>query len=214
MTGVDVAPTQPDWVPPNCHFELDDIEQLWTWPDSFDFIYSRDLLLAIRNWPKLIDQTYKWELSGSFFRSIPDSNRHLKPGGWVEFQAIIGVLGCDDDSIPENSYLRKFSSTMEAGSTQFGASLSDPMRWKGWFEDRGFCNVTQRVFKLPFNPWAADPRLKILGAWEMENLLGGLEAMVSRMFQKGLGWTRDEVTVFLEHLKREITNPGFHGYWP
>lgn len=149
-----------------------------------------------------------------FLLHRPNSNSHLKPGAWVEFQAIIGVLGCDDESIPEDSYLRTFSATMESGSTQFGASLTDPLRWKEWFEDRGYCNVTQRIFKLPFNPWAADPRLKLLGAWEMENLLGGLEAMVSRMFQKGLGWTSDEVAVFLAHLKKEIMNPAMHGYWP
>ncbi|KAF5573982.1 phosphoethanolamine n-methyltransferase 3 [Fusarium pseudoanthophilum] len=199
VIGTDVAPTQPDWVPPNCHFEVDDIEREWTWKeDSFDFVYARDLLLAIRDWPALIDQTYT----------------HLRGGGWVEFQAIVGVLGCDDDSIPEDSYLRKFSTMMEQGSAKFGASLTDPMRWKGWLEERGYQNVTERVFKLPFNPWPKDPRMKLLGAREMENLLSGLEAMVTRMFQKGLGWTDAEVTVFLAFLRKEIKNPRMHGYWP
>lgn len=47
-------------VPPNCRFELDDIEQPWTWREnSADFIYSRDLILAIRDFPKLIDQSYR-----------------------------------------------------------------------------------------------------------------------------------------------------------
>ncbi|KAG5747653.1 hypothetical protein H9Q70_009664 [Fusarium xylarioides] len=199
VIGTDVAPTQPDWVPPNCHFEVDDIEREWTWKDdSFDFVYARDLLLAIRDWPALIDQTYS----------------HLRGGGWVEFQAIVGVLGCDDYSIPEDSYLRKFSTMMEQGSAKFGASLTDPMRWKGWLEERGYQNVTERVFKLPFNPWPKDPRMKLLGAWEMENLLSGLEAMVTRMFRKGLGWTDAEVTVFLAFLRKEIKNPRMHGYWP
>ncbi|KAH7233402.1 S-adenosyl-L-methionine-dependent methyltransferase [Fusarium tricinctum] len=199
VIGTDVAPTQPGWVPPNCHFEVDDVEREWTWQeDSFDFIYARDLLLAIRDWPALIDQTYT----------------HLKGEGWVEFQAIVGVLGCDDDSIPEDSYLRKFSAMMEQGSAKFGASLTDPMKWKGWLEARGYQNVTERVFKLPFNPWPKDPRMKLLGAWEMENLLHGLEAMVTRMFQKGLGWTNAEVTVFLAFLRKEIKNPQMHGYWP
>ncbi|KAI1035902.1 hypothetical protein LB505_010494 [Fusarium chuoi] len=58
----------------------------------------------------------------------PDTTyTHLRGGGWVEFQAIVGVLGCDDDSIPEDSYLRKFSTMMEQGSAKFGASLTDPM---------------------------------------------------------------------------------------
>lgn len=146
--------------------------------------------------------------------SLSLAHSHLKPGGWVEYQAIIGLLGCDDDSIPEDSYLRKFSGMMEEASSQFGASLTDPKKWKKWFEDRGYKNVTQKVFKLPFNPWPKDPRMKLLGAWEMENLLNGLEAMVNRMFQKGLGWSDVEVAVFLAHLKKEVKNPQMHGYWP
>lgn len=47
-------------VPPNCHFELDDIEQPWAWQkESFDFIFARDLILSIRNWPSLINQCYE-----------------------------------------------------------------------------------------------------------------------------------------------------------
>lgn len=47
-------------IPPNVRFEVDDIEQSWTWqPESFDFIFSRDLLFAIRDWPKLIEQSFE-----------------------------------------------------------------------------------------------------------------------------------------------------------
>ena len=48
-------------VPPNCGFELDDIEQDWAWKEnSFDLIFSRDLILAVRNWPRLVDQAYRY----------------------------------------------------------------------------------------------------------------------------------------------------------
>lgn len=46
-------------VPPNCRFELDDMERPWMWKESsFDFIFCRDPLLAIRDFPKVIDQCY------------------------------------------------------------------------------------------------------------------------------------------------------------
>lgn len=48
----------------------------------------------------------------------------------------------------------------------------------------------------------------------MENLLSGLEAIVTRMFQKGLGWSDEEVVVFLAFLRREVKNPRMYGYWP
>ena len=37
------------------------MEEPWMWSkDSFDFIFSRDLIYCIRNWPKLIDQCYTY----------------------------------------------------------------------------------------------------------------------------------------------------------
>lgn len=75
-------------------------------------------------------------------------------------------------------------------------------------------NVTQETPKLPCNPWPRDPRMKLLGAWEMENLLGGVEGMVRRLFQKSLGWGEEEFQVFIATLRRDIRNTGYHTYWP
>jgi hypothetical protein len=48
-------------VPPNCSFELDDIEADWTWKEgTADFIFARDLIVSIRDFPRLIDQCYKY----------------------------------------------------------------------------------------------------------------------------------------------------------
>jgi hypothetical protein len=61
VIGTDLSAIQPDWVPPNCRFEIDDAEQDWTFdPNLFDFIHNRNFICAIRNWPKLIAQTYKY----------------------------------------------------------------------------------------------------------------------------------------------------------
>jgi len=96
VVGVDIAPIQPKWTAPNCSFEIDDTEQDWTWkPETFDFIFARDLLFCIRNWPRMIQQCYD----------------HLKPGGWIEFQSIDGVLGCDDNTLPRDCAFREYGSS-------------------------------------------------------------------------------------------------------
>ncbi|KKY19906.1 putative sam domain [Phaeomoniella chlamydospora] len=185
VTGVDIAPTQPGWVPPNCRFELDDIEQPWTWKDNhFDFIFCRDPIASIRDFPKLISQCYN----------------HVKPGGWVEFQCVMGVLTSDDDSLPEDSAFKAFSDNLRASCAKFGSPIDDPMRWKAQFEAQGFEEVTEVLYKLPCNPWPKDERLKFLGACEMNNLLINLEGFVMRLFGKGLGWSDAQVNVFLIDL--------------
>jgi SAM-dependent methyltransferase len=45
VTGVDLSPIQPTLVPPNVQFEIDDVEDVWTWPlDHFDLIFSSLML--------------------------------------------------------------------------------------------------------------------------------------------------------------------------
>lgn len=40
--GVDISPIQPSWVPPNVKFEIDDVDDDWTWPaDHFDLAFSK-----------------------------------------------------------------------------------------------------------------------------------------------------------------------------
>ncbi|TVY92317.1 Secondary metabolism regulator, partial [Lachnellula willkommii] len=181
VTGVDIAPIQPKWTSPNCHFEIDDIEQPWTWKEeSFDYIFARDLLLCIRDWPRLIEQCYK----------------HLKPGGWLEFQCIDGSLKCDDGTVPKASQFKEYDRLLRAAASAFGTPLEDPTGYAKWFEGAGFAGVTERVFKMPTSPWPKDPRLRMVGAFEQENLTGNLEGISTRVFQKGLGWGADESAVF------------------
>ncbi|TVY32021.1 putative methyltransferase [Lachnellula subtilissima] len=199
VTGVDIAPIQPKWTSPNCHFEIDDIEQPWTWKEeSFDYIFARDLLLCIRDWPRLVEQCYK----------------HLKPGGWLEFQCIDGSLKCDDGTVPESSQFKEYDRLLRAAATAFGTPLEDPTGYAKWFEGAGFEGVTEKVFKMPTSPWPKDPRLRLVGAFEQENLTVNLEGISLRVFQKGLGWGADESSVFFAAVRKDIRNRRHHSYYP
>jgi hypothetical protein len=132
----------------------------------------------------------------------------------VEFHSITGILASDDDTIPKDGHFQKFSDSLGTACEIFGTPVDDPTKWKAWFEDRGFEEVTQKVIKLPCNMWPKDTRMKLLGAWEMENLLGSLEGLTMRLFQKALGWSPEQVTLFLVGVRKEIRNRNYHAYWP
>lgn len=56
---LDLSPIQPDLVPPNCRFEVDDAQDDWVYPvDYFDFIHMRTLFGSISDWPRLYKQAY------------------------------------------------------------------------------------------------------------------------------------------------------------
>ncbi|KAL9088292.1 MAG: hypothetical protein Q9165_006216 [Trypethelium subeluteriae] len=199
VLGIDIAPIQPSWVPPNCHFEIDDLSQQWPHPPStFDLIFARDLLFSIRDWPRLISQAYAT----------------LKPGGWLEFESIYGVLGCDDDTLPADAPFRQYDKLIREAAVKNGTPLEAPGEYARWMEEAGFEAVEQRVFKIPSNPWARDKRLKMVGMFEMENFLRGIEGMSFRLFEKGLGWSAMETEVFLASVKKDVKNLRYHMYYP
>ena len=67
---------------------------------------------------------------------------------------------------------------------------------------------------MPVNTWPKDPRLQLVGAFEQENLMSNLEGISMRVFQKGLGWTPEETSVFLVGVRKDIRNRRIHSYWP
>ncbi|GJC93151.1 methyltransferase [Colletotrichum higginsianum] len=46
-------------VPPNVKFEVDDVEESWTFSQPFDYIHSRLMTGSISNWEKYIRECYK-----------------------------------------------------------------------------------------------------------------------------------------------------------
>lgn len=69
VTGVDIAPVQPTWVPPNCHFEVLNIEDdRMLAKSNFDFIHARELIMSIRNWDRLFRQAYSHLKTRRIFR--------------------------------------------------------------------------------------------------------------------------------------------------
>jgi hypothetical protein len=138
---------------------------------------------------------------------------HVKPGGWVEFESILGVLGCDDGTVPPDSKFREYDKhTREAGNV-YGTPLEDVASFKKWFEEAGFEAVIEKKYKIPTNPWPKDPRLRLIGAFEQQNFLTGIEGMSTRAL-KALGWSYEEIIVFLGAVKKEIKDKRQHPYYP
>lgn len=104
ITGTDLSPTQPLWVPPNVKFEIDDCTKQWTWaPNSFDFIHMRYLFGAISDWNELLANAY----------------RCCKPGGWVQSAEMDVFLNSDDGTLKEDSTIIKFWNPLWRGVCPF-----------------------------------------------------------------------------------------------
>lgn len=60
VVGTDLSPMQPQAVPPNLRFEIDDCTQPWTFtPGSFDFIHVRSMYGSVADWPAFYGECLK-----------------------------------------------------------------------------------------------------------------------------------------------------------
>lgn len=75
-----------------------------------------------------------------------------------------------------------------------------------------FGNRLLTGFQVPLGRWPKDSKLKEVGtctAVAIDQDVEGYVLYVANM----LGWTKEEVTVYAAHVRRELRNPAIHGYY-
>ncbi|KAI8314249.1 Secondary metabolism regulator LAE1 [Colletotrichum sp. SAR11_59] len=151
--GVDLSPIQPEWVPTNCKFHVDDYEDDWTYreDEKFDYIHGRALSGTSSNWARFYDRV----MGG------------LKPGGWVEMQEYDAWIFSDDDSFDRAIWTKEWVTKLDDASKTYGKQINVARFHKQWMIDAGFEDVQELI---PIGPWAKDPALKELGRYELAHM--------------------------------------------
>jgi len=194
ILGNDLSPIQPRWVPPNVHFEVDDVEAHWTYAQKFDYIHCRSMGNAIKNWSRLLKQCYD----------------NLKPGGYLECIEFDATWVSPDNSMPEDWVGKKANAEWMKANKEAGQEPSPGPLLEGWFKGTGFVDVAATRNALPVGTWPADKHLKTIGAWNYLQLSEGLEAFTYAIFTRRLGYSKEEVEVMCAEIKRDLKNPKIH----
>ena len=166
VIATDLTPIQPQMVPPNLEFQIDDFTQPWTFPPNhFDFIHARSLYGCVSDYPALYHEVLQ----------------ALEPGGWFE-QAEISVVAHSDDGSTAGTYLDKWGPLAHQCGEAFGKSFRIAEDSKALMEAAGFTNVTYRTFKWPIGTWAKDPKFKRIGAYNRLGWEDGIEGWAMFLF--------------------------------
>jgi SAM-dependent methyltransferase len=198
VLGTDLSPIQPDYVPANCRFEVDDAEDDWIYSPSrrFDYVHLRLMFHTFTNHRRVIDSAME----------------HLRPGGWMEWQDYYAEIQCIDDTM-KGSALERWSKLYIEGGKNMGRDMLAPRRYKSMMEAVGFVNVTEERLVIPGNAWPKGKDQKKMGLWQMTNFLDGIHAVTMTVFTKGLGMSREEVEILLVDVRNDIKNLGVHFYF-
>jgi hypothetical protein len=202
IIGTDLSAIQPAEVPPNVFFEISDCtDEDWGLRiSSFDLIHTRIMLGSLPCFESL----------------IRTSKRYLKPGaGWLECHELDIGPYCDDGTMPPDYALAQYAKFFVEATKQVvpprPVDTADKIAM--WMRQAGYVDVHERIDKMPFNPWPRDPFLKQLGRdWE-GHVMQGLAGWSYKMFgERGLGWTREKIEVFLIEVRKALKNRYIHAY--
>ncbi|KAF5494145.1 Secondary metabolism regulator LAE1 [Colletotrichum siamense] len=198
VLGTDLSPVHTTHVPPNAKFEIDDVEEPWTYSQPFDYIHVRGMTSSISDWKKFFGQCFA----------------NLEPGGYLELQEGHMRPECDDGTLTREHAISRWVDYLEQASAKFNRPFVDCPSLVKVVEEAGFVDVKLTKFKWPLNPWAKDNHYKLLGEWTEENFMEGIEAWTLAPLTRALEWTREEVLVFLTQVRKELRDRSIHAYLP
>jgi SAM-dependent methyltransferase len=218
VLGIDLSPIQSEFAPANCSFRVDNVEDDWVQGEDYDYIHSRAMLPAIKNWPRYISQAFQYVLilmlsSRSF--EVGDSlislSRHLKPGGYIELQDICFPVRCQDPEASSTSKTIHFNNLCLDMGSQMGLDLMAPLKWREHLLSAGFREIHMHWYNWPVGPWAKHRKNKVLGKLTFVDFFEGLDS-AAPLFQRFLNWSSEETQVRIAEVKNEMKEQKIHLY--
>lgn len=202
VVGTDLSPIQPDFVPPNCEFVVDDVEREWAWERKFDYVHCRMLCLGMHDWPRFFAQC--WE--------------NLNPGGWLETCEVqFPPRRADQDlgngSGGESKFLQWGEYVYESAA-KAGIDARASEKFSQQLEAQGFVNVSRVDIQWPLRPWPKGKKNKVMGKLLYENTQQAIPAIAMALFTRQLGWTKEDVDKFCEECQKDVDDVGNHFYYP
>ncbi|KAG6069900.1 hypothetical protein E4U16_007281 [Claviceps sp. LM84 group G4] len=196
IVGTDLSPCQPQWVPPNVCFEIDDATLEWTWSDNhFDFIHMRYIVGGIEDWTALFKEAY----------------RCCAPGGWVESVEYDVEFRSDDGTTELEPVLATYGELYRKASKVLNRPLFVQEIQLQALDEAGFIDKKVVRYKIPMGPWAKDRKSAEVGRFVREALEYDLEGYTQMLWQS-LHQPEDEYLVWLASMRKAIRNPRVHSY--
>ncbi|KAH7148980.1 S-adenosyl-L-methionine-dependent methyltransferase [Dactylonectria estremocensis] len=200
VIGTDISPIQPSWVPPNLQFEMDDCTKDWTFaPESLDYVHIRFLSGCIADWTALFKQAY----------------RCLKPGGIIETMEPSANMESDDGSVEETSAMGQWGKIFIEGGQKIGRTFTvyQDNTQNTALEEAGFVDLHVHTYKSPIGGWPKDEKLREIGQYVQLTMESDFEGIIVFMTSVLGNWTKEEVQVYIAHLRREIRDKEKHAWF-
>ncbi|KFY27704.1 hypothetical protein V493_03360 [Pseudogymnoascus sp. VKM F-4281 (FW-2241)] len=171
---------------PNVKLWTDDVELSWPAQNKYEFIHSRAMALAIRDWDMLLRRAFQ----------------SLVPGGFLELQEIHYSPQSENGSPHSTAKtLAKFFSKIAEGLKALGVDLHAITLLADKIRAAGFVNVTTNISYISISRNAQIENEKDAGTCMKSAIYTGLQGTALGPLTRGLGWSREEVEVYLAGVR-------------
>ncbi|KAK1993666.1 hypothetical protein LX36DRAFT_673671 [Colletotrichum falcatum] len=109
VAGIDPSAIQPNFVPPNVKFEINDGESPWVGDVRYNFIFTRHMACSIADWPR--------PLRNDIYTSLNNN-------GWAEFQDYELMFKADDGTLTDDHETMKWIKPANEVSNKVGRELN------------------------------------------------------------------------------------------
>ncbi|CAK7226776.1 RNA-binding component of cleavage and polyadenylation factor [Sporothrix curviconia] len=205
VLGTDLSPIQPEWLPENVRFMIDDCEADWANGSDWDYVHMRQVVGLITQPDEVIKNIYQ----------------HLKPGGWIEIQELHAYPFCDDGTMAEEN--EEGGGGDEDPVVGFYDLLREALARRGMNHDKarvlrkpltraGFTNITLLKKKVPLGPWARDKTQRLIGNYCKSAVLDVLPTVMTRPMDE-LDLTPVAKEVWAAKVRQSLEDTSIHRHF-
>jgi len=138
--------------------------------------------------------------------------RHLKPGGFIEFQESHGMPQCDDGTMSEDDdVLVRFYLLCVEALARFGMDLDGADRVGDYLSRAGFVNISCVRRKVPVGVWPRNKTQRLIGMYMRETAEHSLSSL-SKAFAN-MGMSEAEREVWGAKVREALRDNAVHHYY-
>ncbi|KJZ70292.1 hypothetical protein HIM_10299 [Hirsutella minnesotensis 3608] len=190
IVGLDISPIQPEFVPPNVHFFVENVEADWRETAEYHFIHLRGMSGSIQDWPSLFHKIHQ----------------ALKPGGVMEAHEMLPAVFSKNPDLALDNSLTDLMRDLVHAHSQIGRPLDTVSSFRVCAEEAGFTDISEKMFEFPLGNWPEDQHHKDIGEMMASSFKKGLHGLTAKAFRDILGRSKEEVEVFNAFVRRELDN--------
>jgi hypothetical protein len=116
--------------------------------------------------------------------------------------------------MPPDHAVAQYWSYIIQGLGALGVNFNATLLLADVMREAGFVNVTTRVFHVPIGIWPKNKVLKLVGLFWRTVLIDGLDPIATGPMTRGLGWTKEEVDVWLVQVRKAYMDGWVHSHMP